>query len=326
MSPPNATIAILSIGQMGLGIAHLLKAHNYHITTNISSRSPATHSRASAAGITLLPTDEALVADADYILSIVPPRDALATAKRIQVALAAGMREKKTALWYVDLNAISPSTARRMCDSFRENAPGVVFVDGGIIGGPPIAPTTQPPSSTSSQPTPTEWSKPDIPLSGPSPLTTAPISGPHLAQTLNANHLDENIGSASGLKCCFASLTKGFIALSLQSYTTASSLNVLPALQSYLDVYNPGARTKAEKGIVGCTGKAYRWVEEMRQIGETFGEEGGWEVRGRVFREIAGVFEGLAEGVERGGGDRGELGSVEGVVGVLGRGLKEKRE
>lgn len=94
-------------------------------------------------------------------------------------------------------------------------------------------------------------------------------------------------------------------------------------------MYNPGARSKAERGIVGCTGKAYRWVEEMRQIGQTFSEEGGWEDRAQVFGEISGVFDGLAEVVEREvgvGGVEGRLGSVEGVVQVLGRRLKEKRE
>ncbi|KAI8937731.1 hypothetical protein NX059_005431 [Plenodomus lindquistii] len=326
MPTPNATIAILSIGQMGLGIAHLLQAHNYRITTNLSTRSHATRDRASSAGITLYDTDEELVANADYIFSIVPPRDAIATAKRIEDAIAASPQKKE--LYYLDLNAISPSTIRKIAASFTANAPSITLIDGGIIGGPPTPPTpsSSPPSSSSSPPTGTaEWSKPDIPLSGPIALHTAHPSGAHLSQILNTRHISPTLGSASGLKCCFASLTKGFTALALQSYTTASALGVLEPLQEYLDVYNPGARSKAEKAVVGCTGKAYRWVEEMRQIGETFGVEGGWDgvEGGKVFREIAGVFEGLADVVEGRGGEG--MGDVEGVVGVLGRGLEEKR-
>lgn len=75
--------------------------------------------------------------------------------------------------------------------------------------------------------------------------------------------------------------------------------------------------------------KAYRWVEEMRQIGQTFDGEGGWEGRASDFREIAGVFEELAEVVERevrdGGVEEG-VDSVEGVVEMLGSVLKESRE
>ena len=76
MPPPHATIAILSIGQMGLGISSLLLAHNFHVITNVSARSAATKERARSAGIEQLASDEDLVMQADYVLSIVPPVDA----------------------------------------------------------------------------------------------------------------------------------------------------------------------------------------------------------------------------------------------------------
>jgi hypothetical protein len=311
MTNPRATIAILSIGQMGLGIAQLLKAHNYRLTSNISARSDATKARAESAGIELFSTDEELVATADYILSIVPPRDAVATAQRVERALA--KRERKDDLYYLDLNAISPTTAKCIAQSFAQNAKNVRFIDGGIIGGPPL------PSQTEGS----GWTRPGIPLSGPYPLDSAPVSGAHLAQVLNTRYLGAEIGTASGLKCCFAALSKGFTALALQSFTTASSLGVLDPLRDYLDVYNPSVGQKAEKSVVGCTGKAYRWVEEMNQIGECFREEGGWKGDAQLFREIAGAFQGLADVVEREGKEG--MGDVEGVVEVLGRGLKEER-
>ena len=46
-----------------------------------------THNRALKASIETLPTDVSLVTQSDYILSIVPPRDAFATAERITTAL-----------------------------------------------------------------------------------------------------------------------------------------------------------------------------------------------------------------------------------------------
>lgn len=35
---PLATVGILSIGEMGMGIAKLLIAHNYRVVTNIAGR------------------------------------------------------------------------------------------------------------------------------------------------------------------------------------------------------------------------------------------------------------------------------------------------
>lgn len=38
MAKPLATLGILSIGDMGVGIARLLSAHNYRVITNASDR------------------------------------------------------------------------------------------------------------------------------------------------------------------------------------------------------------------------------------------------------------------------------------------------
>ena len=74
---------------------------------------------------------------------------------------------------------------------------------------------------------------------------------------------------------------------------------------------------------MGCTVKAYRWVEEMNQIGECFAQEGAWQEQAKVFREIAGVFQGLADVVEKEGTDG--MGEVGGVVGTLEKNLKERK-
>lgn len=41
MATPLATVGIASIGEMGLGIAKLLSAHNYRVMTNVSGRRSA---------------------------------------------------------------------------------------------------------------------------------------------------------------------------------------------------------------------------------------------------------------------------------------------
>ena len=208
----------------------------------------------------------------------------------------------------MDLNAISPETAKKIANRFHENSE-VELIDGGIIGGPP-APSKDQPSG---------WTKPGIPLSGPRSLEECGASGGNLAQVLNTRHIGPDIGTASGLKCCFAALTKGFTALALQSFSTATSLGVLQPLKEYMDQYNPNARQKAEKGIVGCTGKAYRWVEEMNQIGECFSTAGAWQDQATVFREIASLFQGLADVVEKQGTEN--MKDADSVVSTLSKDL-----
>lgn len=312
MTPPKPTVAVLSIGQMGLGVATLLLAHDFRVITNVSDRSAATQQRAESAGIEQLSSDEELVAQADYILSIVPPKDAPATAQRIVTALRTTPRKPaQPDLWFLDLNAGSPDGVTKLYDLFTSEAAGVRFVDGGIIGAPP------------SRKADGSWFRPGIPLSGPHSLSSAPNDGARLADVLNTRYLGPDIGTASGLKACFAALSKGFTALALQSYTTATQLRVLPDLKHYLDIYNPSAREKAEKSIVGCTTKAYRWIEEMHQIGDTFAVQGGFGEQAEIFREIAGVYQGLADLVEQQGSSG--LDSDEVVVSKLGGHLKQRR-
>jgi hypothetical protein len=223
--------------------------------------------------------------------------------------------QEKRVLYYLDLNAISPDTARKISSMFEERAGEEVrFVDGGIIGHPPVAPSTLSDASKEADSPGSDWSRPGVPLSGPHSIPSA-----NLASVLNTQHISPTIGTASGLKCCFAALSKGFIALALQSFTTASSLGVLPELLEYMDL---NTRAKAERGVVGCTGKAYRWVEEMRQIGDCFAAEGGWQ-QASVFREIAGVFQGLADVVEKEGKEG--MKDVQGVVGALGKDLQHEK-
>jgi hypothetical protein len=316
MASPLATVGILSIGQMGLGIAKLLVAHNYSVITNVANRSEATQQRARDAELGLVNTDVELVTKCDYILSIVPPRDAVATAARVIDALNSTPlpRFSSSPLYYLDLNAISPSTVLTISEAFSRSPQKVTFVDGGIIGGPPA-----PNAADASLP----WTCPGVPLSGPHPLHQAPQSGAHLAMTLNSKFVGPKIGSASGLKCCFAALSKGMTALALQSFSTAASLDVLPHLQSYLQTFNPKAKEAAEKGIVGCPQKAYRWVEEMNQIGQCFEQDGGWAEQAQVFRQIAGVYEGLAQVVEKRGGVEG-MDELDGALDALREGLNVK--
>lgn len=253
-----------------------------------TSNSEDTITRAQAAGVQLLPDDVSLVQKADIILSIVPPRDARATAERIITALSSsspGSRAETKALYYADLNAISPSTLKSIGALFEQEVGNkVVLVDGAIIGGPPHLK-----SSTSSDRQEEEWYTPSIPTSGPTPLPSP------LDAALKAKHISDQIGAASGLKMCFASLTKGYTAIAIQAFSTAHSLGVLPELQQAIETTIPGAKDRLEKGVTGMAPKAYRWVGEMEEIAATLREEGGWNGRAEGDVEGGGVGESLED-------------------------------
>ena len=78
-----------------------------------------------------------MIAQADYILSIVPPRDAVSTAKRFAEAATGHVRDKdKEPLFYIDLNAISPTRAR-MLEAIWKDCPRMRFLDGGVSSSVP---------------------------------------------------------------------------------------------------------------------------------------------------------------------------------------------
>ena len=161
------------------------------------------------------------------------------------------------------------------------------FLDGGIIGGPPSKQADK------------SWKRPSMVVSGPRQHAL----DSELASLLNMKHIGDEIGSASALKACFASLTKGFTALSILSFTTASACGVLPELQEHMKEFNPRGLAAASAGLVSMPPKAYRWVDEMKEIGETFASEGRFgEGKGgkAVFDGIAEIYELVAEGTELG--------------------------
>lgn len=65
MATSKATVGVLSIGQMGFGIAKLLLAHGFHVVTNVGDRSAVTQERAKSASIECVASDSELVAKAD---------------------------------------------------------------------------------------------------------------------------------------------------------------------------------------------------------------------------------------------------------------------
>ncbi|KAJ3495687.1 hypothetical protein NLG97_g3215 [Lecanicillium saksenae] len=317
-TPSLATIGILSIGDMGLGIAKLLHAQGFEVATNCQGRSQDTIDRAQKALVKLCSTDSELVSQCDVILSVAPPRDAAEIAKRVAVALASdstGQKRASTPLYFADMNAVAPSSVREIAKLFEPVKSLVHFVDGSIIGGPPSLKANS-----------ADWSVPVLYMSGPQKLEDVEGWGPKLTVVLRMRHISEDIGAASGLKMCFASMSKGYTAIAIQAYTSAKSMGVLGELQEVLGEMVPDRAAQTERGLVSMAPKAYRWVREMEEISKTHVEEGGFGPE--LFLGAADVYRSVADDTVLGGekiGNRKRGTTADDIAAAMVEGLSQKK-
>ena len=279
--------------------------------------SEATQKRARESHVELMSTDLELCKEADYILSIAPQRDTRAIADRVIAAVTNSdfmFVERKNPLYFLDLNAVSPRTAREAFDHFASSAPAVKVIDGGIVGSPPKLKDDG------------SWFCPGFVISGPHRLHEAPLSGEHLAKILNTQHINDDIGAASGVKMCYAALHKGFTALATQSLTAAHNLGVMTELQGYLGDSPLGAYVNSALPVMPP--KAYRWVQEMDEIADTFEQDGGFSREESIFRPIGQVYNLIANDTELGNeqtDDRQRGKIAEDVAALTSAGLEKRK-
>jgi 3-hydroxyisobutyrate dehydrogenase-like beta-hydroxyacid dehydrogenase len=287
------------------------------IIANRETDSEATQKRARESNVQMVSTDLELCNEADYILSIAPQKDTRAIADRVIAAVTNPnfmFTERKNPLYFLDMNAVSPRTARDAYEHFASSAPAVKVIDGGITGGPPKLNDNG------------SWYRPGFVVSGPHRLHEAPLSGEHLAKTLNVRHINDDIGSASGVKMCFAAIHKGFTALATQSLTAAHNLGVLTELQEYLEESPLGSYVNSALPVMPP--KAYRWVQEMEEIADTFEQDGGFSREESIFRPIGQVYELIANGTELGKeqtDDRKCGKTAEGVAALTSAGIEKRK-
>lgn len=240
-------IAILSPGEMGHSVGRCLLEGGFDVATCLTGRSERTRSLSEAAGIRDVPDLNKLVRDSDLILAILVPDQAVTLASEVADALR--RTDAKTA--YADCNAVSPATGA-----------GGRFIDAGIIGGPP----------------------------GDREKTRFYASGPHedvLTQLdghgILVRPMGGEVGRASGIKMCYASVTKGTSALHAAALTAAEVMGLSEELLAEF-AESQSQRLKAMDGVNSLSAKAFRWIGEMREIAATY--------------EQAGVSPGFHEGAE----------------------------
>jgi len=144
----------------------------------------------------------------------------------------------------VEANAVSPGTVQEIASY------GPEVVDASISGGPPGP----------DDPSPTR-----LYLSGPRAQEVADVPAPWL----DVRVLGPELGTASAVKMCTASYYKGRAALAAQALLTARAHGVTDVVLDDLGELLPGPRS-----IALSASKAWRFVDEMREIAATQGAAG----------------------------------------------------
>jgi L-threonate 2-dehydrogenase len=258
MSP---VVAVIAPGAMGAAVGKRLVENGVTVLTSLDGRSDETRARAKAAGMVAAKDDD--IARADFILSILPPGDALSLAQRFVPALTASNAKPV----YVDCNAINPKTVDRVAAVIAPTE--CPFVDAGIIGQPP---------------------KPGD--AGPR-IYTSGAAAPRVAALrdygLDIRVLDGATSSASALKMSYAGITKGTQAIGAAMMLAATRAGSADALMAELQLSQKEMLAWLKRQLTMMPPKAYRWVAEMQEIAGFVGDD-------PAARDL---YEGAAEFYER---------------------------
>ena len=254
------SVAILSPGDMGHAIGQLLRENELRVLTCLAGRSDRTRELSRQAGITDVPSLNELVEQSDVLMSVTVSEAVPGLCQEIADAVKA----TGTDLLFAECNAIAPELSREMEGVL--SAAGARYVDASIIGGPP--------------------------RNGSSPRVYA--SGSNAAEFeqlqdfgLDVRNLGPQLGRASGIKMCYAALTKGTTALQTELLIAAEKLGLTQELMAEFSGGQQEAVQRMEGWIPGMPAKSRRWISEMEQIEATFRDLG---LTPNIFKGVADMY------------------------------------
>jgi 3-hydroxyisobutyrate dehydrogenase-like beta-hydroxyacid dehydrogenase len=270
-------VAIIAPGNMGAAVGRCLTENKVNVLTSLAGRSAASAARARTAGLTAVA--DAQLTESDFLLSIVPPGDALALAKRLAGVLTTANKKPV----YVECNAVSPRTMLEIADVVGST--GCPFVGAGIIGPPPKPGTTN-----------TKFY-----AAGPAAGLFAKLNDYGLIVRV----LDGPLTAASALKMSYAGITKGFTALGAAMMLAATRGGSAGALKAELAESQPDLLGYLTKQVPAMYPKAYRWVAELEEISDFVGKDHPEHV---MLTAAARLYERIAEDVD---GEKKEVGEMD---------------
>ncbi|MGY9057160.1 MAG: DUF1932 domain-containing protein [Alphaproteobacteria bacterium] len=241
------TIGLVSPGDMGHGIGRALRLAGRRVLTNLSGRSERSHSLATEAGLEDAGSLQAIMAQADLVLSVMPPAAAEGFATEAAAAMAAVGRPPA----FAALNAISPATSAAIGAVIA--GAGALYIDGSIIGM-----------------TPGKAAAPRIYVSGDGAEPLEALT----TDTMLWRYIGSEAGRASTLKMLYAGLNKGTWALQATMAIAAERYGLFDAFMGEVSGSN-AARAKDMENWVGfLAADAERWHPEMAEVAQTLGAIG----------------------------------------------------
>jgi 3-hydroxyisobutyrate dehydrogenase-like beta-hydroxyacid dehydrogenase len=270
-----ATIGVIGAGAMGSGIGGLLARNGAAVLTDLEHRSPATVTRAQAAGMTAASLDQLVTAE--ITLSIVPPAQAIEVARRF----ADEARRQDRQAVYIDCNAISPATMSEVANAFAGTK--VQVLDACIIGLPPTGERC-----------------PKLYVSADASNRTSLLE----TYGIPVRPVAGDIGAASALKMCYSGINKGLTGLGTAMLLAAIRSGADESLKAELAESVPTIEQKLARSIPDMYAKAYRWVAEMEEIADFLGED---DPASLIFRGMAGLYRQMADDRRDGGKLAAEL-------------------
>jgi 3-hydroxyisobutyrate dehydrogenase-like beta-hydroxyacid dehydrogenase len=251
-------IGLLHPGDMGSMVGSRLHEAGHPVGWASDGRSPATKERAESGGLADHGTVPDLLAASDIVLSICPPHAALDVARMVAAEGYDGV--------FVDANAVAPTTARGIGEIVA--AAGATFVDGGIVGSPPVETDTT-----------------RLYLSGSDADTVAALFADTVVEAVV---VDDRVGSASAVKMTYAAWTKGMHAMVLAIDAVARHEGVDAVLHREWARSLPDLDGRLTRATRAADRKGWRWAGEMDEIARTFGAAGApsgfHEAAAEVFR------------------------------------------
>lgn len=235
----NKIITMLHPGEMGAAIGAGLVSRGHRVVWASAGRSAATRTRAENYGLEDMETLARAVHAADIVFSVCPPHAAMDLARAVAACGFGGV--------YVDANAISAETTRAVGQLVE--AAGASYVDGGIIGPPPV-----PGASVR------------LYLCGSRAEEIASLFEGCIMQAIA---LEGPVGAASALKVCYAAWNKGATALLAGIRALAQQEGVDAALLAEWKISLPDIPKRSEVVTLSAR-KAWRWIAEMEEIAASF--------------------------------------------------------
>ena len=257
---PIESVAILSPGDMGHAIGQLLKENELRVLTCLTGRSKRTRELSDQAGITDVPNLNELVEQSDVLMSVTVSEAVPGLCREI----ADAVKVTGTELLFAECNAIAPELSKAMGGVLQ--GAGARYVDASIIGGPPR-----------------NGSSPRIYVSGDNATEFEQLRD----FGLDVRNLGPQLGRASGIKMCYAAMTKGTTALHAELLIAAEKLGLTKELMAEFNGSQPAVVQRMEGWVPGMPAKSRRWISEMEQIEATFQELG---LTPNIFKGVADMY------------------------------------